>query len=288
MLTDKQVAARKNGIGASEVVILFPEIPNPYSTPYQLWMEKTGRIERDSSSMNDFQWWGHALEPAIAARYEYETGETLHADSTTVIHPKLSFMLCHPDRYDLINKVLIEFKTANFLDEQWGASGTDQVPPGYVIQVQSQLACLPEYKRADLMAFFLNYRKSHIYHFRRDEVLIGEIEKRVSHFWNHHVLADNPPEMTSVSDCKSFYAKNNDEWVEIDEQAGVWLKMLNEAREDQRRGDSCEKECLKYLMNFIGNATGIKDGDQIVATWKCDVNGTRRFNLSKKYKPMEK
>jgi putative phage-type endonuclease len=205
MLTLEQIEARKQGIGASEVVILFPEIPNSYKTRYQLWMELTGRLERDQT-LDDFQWWGHALEPVIAKRYEYETGEKLEYRSDTIIHPRLPFMLCHPDRFVFGKRKLVEIKGVSYNPDAWGEAGTDQVPPEYVLQVQHQLSCT-EYEEADLIAFFLNYRKSVIYRFQRDNELIAVIENAVTQFWNNHVLADTPPELTNLSDCKITFPK---------------------------------------------------------------------------------
>lgn len=200
MLNAEQIKARSNGIGASESVILFPQVPNSYCTPYQLWMIKTGRLQKEDD-LDNFQWWGHALEPVIAKRYEYETGEALEYREQTVIHPNIPFMLCHPDRFVVGKRKLLEIKAVSYDPTKWGAAGTDHVPPEYVIQVQHQLAC-SEYDEADLIAFFLNYRNSIIYHFKRDNELIAALENAVKQFWNNHVLADIPPDLVNLADCK--------------------------------------------------------------------------------------
>jgi putative phage-type endonuclease len=280
MLTPEQIAARKNGIGASESVILFPQIPNPYSTPYQLWMEKTGRIARNQE-LNDFQWWGHALEPVIAKRYEHETGEVLENRPETVVHTELPYMLCHPDRYVVGKRKLVEIKGVSYDPDKWGVAGTDHVPPEYVIQVQHQLACTG-YDEADLIAFFLNYRKSVIYKFKRDNELIDAVEKAVSVFWNNHVLADVAPDLTALSDCKLRFQKDSGTWIEANDEILSLIQKLKVANSNmgvhERRADEIKIE----LLTIIGEASGIKQDDKILATWKADKNGKRSFRLSEK------
>lgn len=280
MLTPEQIAARQQGIGASEAVILFPEIPNPYSTPYQLWMEKTGRIERDQS-MNDYQWWGHELEPAIARRYEYETGEVLEARPDTIIHPRLPFMLCHPDRYVVGKRKLVEIKAVTFDPAKWGEAGTDHVPPEYVLQVQHQLAC-NDYDEVDLIAFFLNYRNSRIYKFQRDNEIIAIIENTITHFWNNHVLADVAPDLVSLADCKLKFANRSADFVEADANTLEVINALRETRCRLKIDKDYENDCLQQLFSFIGEKSGIKQDNKILATWKADKNGKRTFRLSEK------
>lgn len=280
MLTPEQVAARKQGIGASETVILFPEIPNSYSTPYQLWMEKTGRVERDQT-MDDYQWWGHELESAIAKRYEYETGEVLEYRPETIIHPRLPHMLCHPDRYVVGKRKLVEIKAVTYNPDKWGEAGTDHVPPEYVLQVQHQLAC-SDYEEADLIAFFLAFRKSVIYRFNRDNELIATIESQVNNFWFNHVLADVAPNLVNVADCKLHFKNKLNDYREADDNTLEALQVLRQVRQRLKIDKELEDDALQMIYTFIGESSGVKQNDKILATWKADKNGKRTFRLSEK------
>ena len=280
MLTPDQIAARQQGIGASEAVVLFPEIPNPYCTPYQLWMEKTGKIERDQSQ-DDYQWWGHQLEPIIANRYEYETGETLEYRPETIIHPKIPFMLCHPDRYVIGKRKLVELKAVTYDPTKWGDAGTDHIPPEYVLQVQHQLACT-DYDEVDLIAFFLNYRKSIIYRFKRDNELIEAIENAVINFWNNHVLADVAPDLMALSDCKLRFPRDSGTWVEATDEILAVIQHLKVANSNMSVHEKRADEMKIELLTLIGEASGIKQNDKILATWKANKNGVRSLRLSEK------
>lgn len=279
MLTPEQVEARKKGIGASEVVILFPEIPNWYCTPYKLWMEKTGRIEKDQE-LNDYQWWGHEIEPVIAKRYEYETGEKLEYRSDTIIHPRLPFMLCHPDRFVIGKQKLVEIKGVTYNPDTWGEPGTDHVPPEYVLQIQHQLACT-EYQEADLIAFFFNYRESCIYHFKRDNELISAMEKTISAFWNNHVLADIPPDLTALSDYKLKFPKNNGMYIDANQDILDCIDILKDIRKRISNEEKLEEKVLQNIFAFIGKADGIKKDGKILCRWKLTKDGRRVFKLSK-------
>ncbi|HEY9535902.1 MAG TPA: YqaJ viral recombinase family protein [Mucilaginibacter sp.] len=280
MLSEAQIAARAQGIGASEAVILFPEIPNSYSTPYQLWMQKTGKLD-SNFEMNDFQWWGHELEPAIAKRYEYETGETLEYRPDTVIHPKLPFMLCHPDRYVFGQRKLVEIKTANFSGDEWGESGTDQIPPAYLLQVQHQLACTG-YDEADLIVFFLNFRETRIYPIKRDHFLVEAIENRITSFWNNNVLADVAPELTALSDFKLAFKKNSDLFIEATPEIAECINQLRDIRERMKIEEEIEETILMKICTFLGDAPGLMQDGKNLATWKFDKNGKRTFRISKR------
>lgn len=280
MLTPEQIAARKHGIGASESVILFHEIPNAYSTPFQLWMEKTGRIEHDQTP-NDYQWWGYQLEPIISKRYEYETGETLEYRPETIIHPRIPFMLCHPDRYIVGKRKLVEIKAITYDPTKWGDAGTDHVPPEYVLQVQHQLACT-EYDEVDLIAFFLNYRKSIIYRFKRDNELIPVIENRVTDFWNNNVLADIAPDLTSLSDCKLRFPKDMDNFIEATPEIIKHIRDLKTLKWEISKQNEFKEWHELQILQFIGEASGIHKDDKILATWKANKNGVRSLRLSEK------
>lgn len=281
MLTEAQVAARANGIGASESVILFPQIPNSYCTPYKLWMLKTSRLKADFE-LNDYQWWGHELEPAIAKRYEYETGEKLEHRPETFIHEKLPYMLCHPDRFVHGKRILVEIKTAQYSPEEWGEPGTDHVPPAYVIQVQHQLA-VTGYDEVHLIVFFMNYRQSRIYIIKRDDQLIAAIENAVSNFWNNHVIADVAPALTCIADCKLKFPKNHlASFVEATSQIIDFIDALKIIKSSIKAEQVNEEAMLAELFAFIGDSSGIKQDDKILATWKARKDGARVFRLSER------
>lgn len=63
---DQWLENRKSGIGSSEIATIVGL--NPYETPYQLWLRKTGQVPPKEE--NFFMKAGHYLEDAVARFYE--------------------------------------------------------------------------------------------------------------------------------------------------------------------------------------------------------------------------
>lgn len=61
---------RRRGIGSSDAPIILGV--SPYSTPYKLWLEKTGQVIPDETSTFITER-GNELEPIARAKYELET-----------------------------------------------------------------------------------------------------------------------------------------------------------------------------------------------------------------------
>jgi putative phage-type endonuclease len=276
MLTEENRKNRTNGIGASECAVVLGL--SQYCTPYKLWMIKTNRIEPDPD--NDFMWWGRELEGVIAKRYEYETGETLDHITDTFFHPDYKFILCHLDRIVRGKNKITEIKTGWFSSEKWGESGTDQVPMEYVCQVQYQMG-ITGYTEADLIVYFTNLGRCHIYHIKRDDELIKAIFEKVIHFWNNHVLADIAPDLTALSDYKLRYPKNNGSLIEATPEIIKHIESLKVVKSEIERFNDKKEWYESQLFQFIGENDGIKMDDKILASWKANKNGIRILRVGK-------
>ena len=277
MLTTEQLLQRKNGIGASEVSVLFNL--NDYMTPYKLWAIKTGMIEPDDLSDNDAVWWGCELEDVIAKRYSHETWETLENLNITKICPESEYLFATPDRFVSVKNKLVEIKTASYNPDKWGEKFTSQVPMAYQLQCQTQMACCPGYDSVDLVVFFWQTRGIQIYTVNRDEEMIKSIVNTVNRFWAHHVLANVAPELFNADDVKLCYPKDNSEFLEATPiEVDSYIK-LNNIRKDLKE---LEANALKYkndLIVMMGANTGITHNGDILCTYKADKRGSRRFNF---------
>ncbi len=280
MLTEAQILARKNGIGASESAIILGL--SKYCTPYELWSIKTGKMSPPDLSKNEAVWWGIKMEPIIAERYEEETGEKLENKPETVYANDCDFMLCHPDRFVKGKDKIIEIKTARFNSSQWGESGTDQIPAEYVIQVQHQLACVG-FEEADLVVYFKNLGKISIYTIKRNEQIISVIKEKIYSFWINNVVADIAPALATISDVEICYPANIiDECIEATENLIQTYAALNEKNHGISQAELICDKYKKILCEYIGESSGLKQGDKILCTWKANKNGQRRFVIKNK------
>ena len=67
------LGVRRAGIGSSDAAAAVGL--NPYKSPLELWMEKTGRVAHDdvSPGFDDPRYWGTLLEPYVAVAYQQKT-----------------------------------------------------------------------------------------------------------------------------------------------------------------------------------------------------------------------
>src|SRR5258708_3595445 len=133
-----QRALRATGIGGTDISAIVGK--NPYRSPFDVWLEKTGR--QDSKNLDDVPHirWGKILEPVLAAEYEKETGIPIIHNRETFVHPSNPIVLCTPDAlWDMDRGAVArggaEFKTAGpRMIDKWGNIFTDDVPEEYLIQ----------------------------------------------------------------------------------------------------------------------------------------------------------
>lgn len=110
---------------------------NPWTSRFTLWHHMAGNIvEPQTDEMRR----GHYLEPAILAWLEDQHDLLLDDAPGTWRHCEHEWATANPDALLGIGDDvrLVEVKSSAVADE-WGAAGTDEIPPGYRAQVQWQM-----------------------------------------------------------------------------------------------------------------------------------------------------
>jgi len=114
LLTKEQKAARFSGIGGSDAAAAIGI--NPYRTPVDVWMEKTGRSDRPDLSDNQAVHFGNVLEDIVAKEYQRRTGRKVANVNRTLYHHEDRCILAHIDRRVVGDRSrILECKTAG----QW-------------------------------------------------------------------------------------------------------------------------------------------------------------------------
>lgn len=126
---------RKQGIGGSDASIICGF--NKWKSPHALWLEKTGQVEPEDLSDNEYVYWGHKLEQLVADRFCELTGKKVRKCGL-MQSTEYPFMLASVDRLAVGENAGLECKTANgFSAKQWEA---DEVPDAYYIQALHYMA----------------------------------------------------------------------------------------------------------------------------------------------------
>ena len=188
---DDWLAVRRTGIGGSDAAAAVGL--NPYMSPLELWLDKTGRAEGlprpspdDTTSPT---YWGTLLEPLVAAVYTKQTGNRVRRVNAVLRHPSIPFMLANIDRevVGARDVSILECKTAG----EFGARLWHAGVPEYVqIQVQHQLAVTG--KTAAHVAVLLCGQALEVHRIERDDALIGRLVELEARFWRF-VESDTPP-----------------------------------------------------------------------------------------------
>jgi putative phage-type endonuclease len=182
---------RKSGIGGSDAAAAVGL--NPYMSPLELWLDKTGRdaglAKPDPHDTSEPIYWGTLLEPIVAAAYTQQTGNRVRKVNAVLQHSTIPFMLANLDReiVGVPGVQILECKTAG----EFGARlWRDGVPEYVQLQVQHQLAVTG--KLAADVAVLLCGQKLEVHRIERDDELIARLIPLEARFWRY-VETDTPP-----------------------------------------------------------------------------------------------
>ena len=103
-----------------------------WKSPYQLYLEKTGKQQAEDLSGNMRVWFGKRAEQIVADRFTLDTGKKLRKTGVWV-NDKYPWACATIDRIIIGENSFLECKTSsNFTKEQWDR---DQIPDNYYCQI---------------------------------------------------------------------------------------------------------------------------------------------------------
>nr|DAN39324.1 MAG TPA: Exonuclease [Caudoviricetes sp.] len=127
----KWLEARRAGIGGSDAAVIVGL--NRWKSPFQLWLEKTGRAEPEDLSGNEYVYWGKVLEEVVANRFCELTGKKVQRRGLLQMDD-YPYILASVDRMVVGENAGLECKTCNgFAAKEWE---DDEVPTAYYVQCQ--------------------------------------------------------------------------------------------------------------------------------------------------------
>ena len=128
---------RKNYIGGIDAPVIV--LPNPkWKTKYQLWLEKTGRVEPKDISDKPEMKFNILQEEVVRKKFIKDTGYEVVKPEEAIYHPQYSFIGAHFDGLGIDengNRFVFEAKTSRY-GKGWE---NDSIPPDYQIQVAHYL-----------------------------------------------------------------------------------------------------------------------------------------------------
>jgi len=258
---DDWLAVRKQGIGSSDAGAAVGL--NPYQSPLELWLIKTGRDGGlptiDPNDETSPMYWGTLLEPIVAAHYTRRTGNKVSKINAVLQHPDpdKAWMLANIDR-EVVGAgdvQILECKTAG----EFGARlWRDGVPEYVVCQVQHQLAVTG--KAAADVCVLICGQEIRVYRIERDEELIARLIELERRFW-HYVETDTPPPADGSDSAevalRCLYPRDAGNTLDLrqDRAMSVAFADLIAVREAIAEREQIEAELKQKILQRMGDAS---------------------------------
>lgn len=258
---------RKQGIGGSDAGTIL--VVNPYESPFELWLEKTGRQEPADLSGNEKIEWGNRLESAIAQKFadlhpEYSVEET-HA---TFVSEERPFMHANIDRQlqDLKTGALgiLEVKTAGLMSEGDWVFGP---PDHYIAQVTHYLA-VTGYEFA-YIAVLIGGQEYREYEIARDEEDISTLIDREEEFWGMVQSNTMPKVVGTDGEAKALARAFKDDDGEVPQVSDIDHPEIFECWQvcqDFKEIEARKKKLMSEVKALIGKHKGVET-ESMKVTW---------------------
>ena len=240
-ITELQRTKRQQTLGASDIAALFAA--NPFKSPADLWLEKTGRVTPpDAGEAAEI---GDALEAGIRPLAEKRLGVRLVKPTGTFIHEN-GIMSANVDL--MVGKAqrgspICEIKTTGRADE-WC---DDQIPTRVLLQVCAQMLCAgsSQVHIAALIARFgLSMEMRTVEAVGEVRTLMAVIEEKAAEWWNRHIVADTPPEGVPSLDYLSARIRSTGTIVPIAEDLVTEYELAKQHAKNAEEMADAKKAAL--------------------------------------------
>lgn len=250
--TPPQSLSQRKRIGASTAAAAIGI--SPYARPIDVWLELTGRKQRDNTDTGP-SYWGRVLEPVIRAQYVERNSVTVHVPPDSLFHVELPFVSATPDGIvlDGNNKWLHVGPQCKNVGLRAAPQWEEGPPDHYRVQAVIEMAVtnLPRLDFAVLMGG-QDYREFTV---TRDRKLEDDILEALTVFWGYVENDIEPPVDDSPSFASHLASKisRSNVIVKADSLSdGYVMEWLNA----QRQIDALEENVARIknnLLEFLAN-----------------------------------
>ncbi len=297
--------ARKRGIGGSDSAAIVGV--SPYTTPLQLYLEKTGQWQKQTTDAQEkiFER-GNILEPFLRNLFQKDFGFEVEETSQKV-HKTHDYIIANVDGLIREDNAIIEFKTrSNFSKYSFGNELTDEIPNHYLLQCHHYLLVHENCNKVYLAVLDCNQEvlnlltelvktfganckelqaldiKLKLYIVHKDEnhkKLAQLLYEKYDIFWNQHVLPQIPPAYSSFEDVKILFPTSSDNEVVADEKIENEIKEIKESEQIIKEIEKKIEEKKSLVCSFLQNASKLISSDgKKIATWS--QSNRKTFDIS--------
>lgn len=286
------ISERINWLGASESAALLG--CSPYVTKFELFHLKSGNIPGANLDDNERVQAGNYLERGIGEWANHKWGWSIRNCEEYLAHNIVSQMGASLD-FITADGEPVEIKNVDsliFRDGDWEVEGDAllDAPVHFLIQVQHQLACLPNAKRGWLVVCVGGNRLYHM-EIARHEGVIGRIESEVEAFWQSVRAGQEPkPDFEADSSTISLlYSTQGDRVIDLrgNNRFAYLCAEYKDAHEIEKQGKSRKDAALAEIKTLMEDANtaiaddGFKVKASLIKEATIERKAHRRFSINK-------
>lgn len=269
----KWLQTRNAGIGGSDASVIVGM--NPYKSPYQLWLEKTGQAEAPDLSDNQYVYWGTKNEANIADWFQEETGKKVKRLGTLQSR-EYPFILANVDRTVIGENAGLEIKTAGV--SQYRKWKDDEIPDAYYCQCLHYMAVTgADYWYIAVLIGGNDARWKRIERNEEDIKALIEAEKA---FWTQ-VVTKTPPEVDgseSTAKALAWQYKGKGDEITLNVAVNELIRDMLELKSNEEVIKTAIREKENALKALLGNhEVGVTN--QYKVSWKTST-GRESVSLS--------
>lgn len=275
-LSPERLAARKKGLGGSDIAAVFGL--SPWRTAVDLWLDKTGQTEdapADDPSRNLALYIGSALEGLAADLYADRHGVTIFQPHLPIVNGIMQAdidRIVVPTGKQVIDVVRgggihaetgLECKTSS--QRKW-----EEVPDYYQVQAQWYMGLCPELQRFDFPVIFLGLGKEYEdYRVTRDKDAIAALQDGAREWWQKHIVEGVKPEPTNEADCRKLWRVSTDRRAIATPKAASAIESLRAIAAQTKDLEAEEERLRSIVMTAMGDADTLLGADgKKLCTWK--------------------
>jgi putative phage-type endonuclease len=252
---------------------------SPFMSRFALWHEMAGNVARDVESTAMSR--GHLLEPAVADWFAAQHPDWKIIPTGTWTHAETPWATATPDRLVLVpgeGARTLEIKTATYSDD-WGAAGSDQIPPGYRCQVVwSMFVTGATVGHVAVLLPFLEFRE-YVIEYDHDEAIF--LFESAAQFLDD-LAQGNAPDLdgsdSTYQTVRELHPDIDDIEVEIADELAVHLAYTKAAAEEAA---TAHTQAKSWVLDAMGTARKATCNGLPIATRSAKNGGTPYLSLSR-------
>lgn len=255
---------RKKTLGGSDAAAVVGL--NPYSSPFALWAEKTGKVPGFGGNLATEV--GTYLEDFVAKKFEQETGKKVRRENAFIYNDEYPWAHANVDRVICGESALLEIKTTDSLNMRKFKNG--EYPSNYYCQAVHYLS-LTEKERCYL-AVLIGNKDFKWFTIERDEDEIKALMDAERYFWEL-VKHDTPPAVDGTQatseTLNTIYADSDDSNCDLTAFSAS-LRQYMELKKQIKELETLADEAANRVKEFMAEA-GNGECNGFKVSWKTQT-----------------